>query len=65
MEATKNLNNKLEYSQKYQAQQLMNQNQINANMAYRMQFGCNPNDLASIKNHSTSSSATFGPNALG
>ena len=48
-------NNKLEYSQ-----QLFNQNQLNVATAYRMQFGCNPNDLSTIKaQNQISSSGTF------
>ena len=49
------INNKLEYSQ-----QLISQNQINVAAAYRMQFGCNPNDLSTIKaQNQMSSSGTF------
>ncbi len=48
-------NNKLEYSQ-----QLINQNPLNVAAAYRMQFGCNPNDLSTIKaQNQISSSGTF------
>jgi hypothetical protein len=48
-------NNKLEYSQ-----QLINQNQLNVAAAYRMQFGCNPNDLSTIKaQNQISSSGAF------